>query len=163
MQRNAKQPANFATARQFSRDVAAGNLPDVSWVIGAPGGDEHPPKNVQTGQDSVADDIVNKLGESSYWGGLALFLTWDDYGGFYDHVPPPQVDAYGYGFRVPCLVISPFARKGFVDSAVNDHTSILRFIETRYGLAPLSSRDAKANPMLEAFDFQQPASSFTKI
>lgn len=163
VQRNALQSTNFATAKQFVRDAAAGNLPEVSWVIGAPGGDEHPPKNVQTGQDSVADDIVNTLGASSYWGNLALFLTWDDYGGFYDHVPPPQVDAFGYGFRVPCLVISPFARKGFVDSAVNDHTSILRFIETRYGLAPLSSRDSKANPMLEAFDFQQPARAFSKI
>ncbi|MDG6939019.1 MAG: hypothetical protein JRN39_01260, partial [Nitrososphaerota archaeon] len=137
-------------------------LAQVSWVIGAPGGDEHPPKNVQAGQDSVAGDIVNKVGASAYWNSVAIFVTWDDYGGFYDHVPPKQVDEYGYGFRVPCLVISPYSKKGFVDTAVNDHTSILRFIETRYGLPPLSTRDAAANGMMEAFDFAKPR-PFTPI
>jgi phospholipase C len=121
-------------ASQFSKDVVGGNLRQVSWVIGAAGGDEHPPKNIQTGEASVADDIVNKIGTSPFWSSVAVFATYDDYGGFYDHVAPPQVDQFGYGFRVPCLVISPFAKAGFIDSTVNDHTSILRFIELRYGL-----------------------------
>lgn len=155
--------SNFAPAASFASDVSAGNLSDVSWIIGAPGGDEHPPKDVQAGQDSVAKHIVNRLGNSGYWKTLALFITWDDYGGFYDHVAPPQVDKYGYGFRVPCLVISPYAREGYVDSTVNDHTSILRFIEERYGLSPLSTRDRAANPMLEAFDFNSPARKFVSI
>jgi phospholipase C len=135
----------------------------VSWIIGAAGGDEHPPKNIQTGEASVADGIVNLLGKSPYWGSLAVFATYDDYGGFYDHVAPPQVDQFGYGFRVPCLVISPFAKAGFIDSVVNDHTSILRFIEERYGLSSLNTRDAAANSMIEAFDFTRPARVFQPI
>lgn len=161
--RKAGLRGRFAPAQEFAKDVAAGRLPQVSWVIGAPGGDEHPPKNVAEGQDSVADSIVNSVGASPYWDRCAIFVTWDDYGGFYDHVPPPRVDEYGYGFRVPCLVISPYARKGMVDSTVNDHTSILRFIESRYGLTPLSSRDAAANPLLEAFDFSSGPRKFTSI
>jgi len=155
--------ANFAPATQFAKDLKAGKLSQVSWIIGAAGGDEHPPKNVQTGQNSVANDIVNGLGKSSFWNSLAIFVTYDDYGGFFDHVAPPQVDQYGYGFRVPCLVISPFAKAGFIDSTVNDHTSILKFIEDRYGLSPLSTRDAAANNMMEAFDFTQPARAFQPI
>jgi phospholipase C len=155
--------ANFLGASQFANDVVGGTLSQVSWIIGAAGGDEHPPKNIQTGEASVADGIVNLLGKSPYWGSLAVFATYDDYGGFYDHVAPPQVDQFGYGFRVPCLVISPFAKAGFIDSVVNDHTSILRFIEERYGLSPLSTRDAAANSMLEAFDFTKPARAFQPI
>lgn len=148
--------ANFVPASQFTADVDANALSQVSWVIGAPGGDEHPPADIQAGQDSVADDVVNKIGNSQYWGGAAVFVTWDDFGGFYDHVAPPQVDQYGYGFRVPCLVISPFAIPGFLDSVTNDHTSILKFVETRFGCSPLSTRDAAANDMTEAFDFSTP-------
>jgi phospholipase C len=155
--------ANFLGAAQFAKDVAGGKLSQVSWIIGAPGGDEHPPKNIQAGEASVADDIVNKLGDSGYWGGVAVFVTYDDYGGFYDHVAPPQVDQFGYGFRVPCLVISPFAKAGFIDSTVNDHTSILKFVEERYALSALSTRDAAANGMLEAFDFTKPARAFQTI
>ena len=155
--------ANFAGASQFPKDVQGGKLSQVSWVIGAPGGDEHPPKNIQAGEASVADDIVNKLGTSPYWSSLAVFAAYDDYGGFYDHVAPPQVDQYGYGFRVPCLAISPYAKAGFIDSTVNDHTSILRFIELRYGLSALAARDAAANGMLEAFDFTKPGRVFQPI
>jgi phospholipase C len=155
--------ANFVSAGAFTTDVEKGNLSRVSWIIGAVGGDEHPPKNVQTGQNYVASSIVNNLGTSKYWDSVAIFVAWDDFGGFYDHVAPPQVDNYGYGFRVPCLVISPYAREGFVDSTVKDHTSILRFIEDIHGLAPLSTRDAAANGMAEAFDFSQPGRAFKAI
>jgi phospholipase C len=155
--------ANFVAAGQFAKDVEANTLHQVSWIIGAPGGDEHPPKNVQAGQDSVADDIVNKVGGSPYWGASAIFITWDDFGGFFDHVAPPQVDQFGYGFRVPCLVVSPFAKPGFLDHATNDHTSILKFVETRFGLSPLSTRDAAANDMAEAFDFSQQPRAFEPI
>lgn len=154
---------NFKRAADIKSDMLAGRLAQVSWVIGAPGGDEHPSKNIQAGENSVADDIVNVLGTSPYWPSAAVFVTWDDYGGFFDHVAPPQVDEYGYGFRVPCLVISPFARTGFIDSTVNDHTSILRFIEDRFGLSPLSTRDAAANGFLEAFDFTQAPRQFVPI
>ena len=155
--------ANFKAAGSFPSDVQAGALSQVSWVIGAPGGNEHPPKNVQAGESSVADDIVNPVGRSAYWPSAAIFVTWDDYGGFFDHVVPPQVDKYGYGFRVPCLVISPYSKAGYIDSTVNDHTSILKFVETKYGLAPLSTRDAAANGLSEAFDFTRPPRPFAPI
>jgi len=154
---------NFATSKTFISDLKAGRLAQVSWITGAPGGDEHPPSSIQAGENSVANDIVNGLGASSYWDFAAIFVTWDDFGGFYDHVSPPQVDQYGYGFRVPCLVISPYAKQGFIDSAINDHSSILKFIETNFGLSSLSTRDANANNLMEAFDFSKPARSFVPI
>ncbi len=160
IQGSAAARARLKTGSAFSSDLAAGALPDVTWIIGAPGGDEHPPANVRSGQDSVVDTIVNAIGASPYWGSVAIFLTWDCYGGFYDHVPPPQVDPMGYGFRVPCLVVSPFARAGFVDHTTYDHTSILRFIEDRFGVSPLSARDAAANNMAGAFDVSAPPRPF---
>ena len=155
--------ARFAPGNRFATDLASGNLPSVSWIVGAPGGDEHPPMNVQMGQNSVSNDIVNALGASPYWPSTAIFVTWDCYGGFYDHVPPPVVDEFGYGFRVPCLIISPYARSGWIDHTVNDHTSILRFIENRFGLNPLSTRDTAANGFGEVFDFTTPARPFQPI
>lgn len=163
VQGSAAARSNLVGSAQFAKDLAAGALPDVAWVIGAPGGTEHPPANVATGSASVANDIVNPVGASPYWGSCAIFVTWDDYGGYYDHVPPPQVDADGYGFRVPCLVISPFARPGFIDHAVNEHAAILKFVETTFGLTPLAARDLAANGFSEAFDFASPARSFAPI
>jgi phospholipase C len=161
VQRTPSAKAKFAPARRFSADVAGGSLPSVAWVIGAPGGSEHPPQDVQVGQNSVVDDILNPLGRSAYWPRLAAFVTWDDYGGWYDHVAPLQVDADGYGFRVPCLIVSPYARSGFIDHALNDHTSLLRFVEKRFGATPLSKRDAAANDLSEAFDFSQAARAYS--
>jgi phospholipase C len=158
-----KKVSNFASSHSFSSDLKNGDLAQVSWIVGAPGGDEHPPANIQAGENSVADDIVNGIGASEYWNSVAVFVTWDDYGGFYDHVVPPQVDQFGYGFRVPCLIISPYSRVGFLDNVVNDHTSILRFVEDNWALSPLSSRDSNANNLLEAFDFTKPARSFIPI
>ncbi|HVC26921.1 MAG TPA: alkaline phosphatase family protein [Nitrososphaerales archaeon] len=155
--------ANFVPAAEFVTDVKDKALSQVSWVIGAPGGDEHPSSNIHVGEDSVADDVVNNLGTSPYWGSAAIFITWDCFGGFFDHVAPPEVDKYGYGFRVPCLVISPFAKQGYLDDAINDHTSILKFVESRFGLSPLSTRDAAANNLAEAFDFSQQPRSFEPI
>ncbi len=163
VQNSPSAKANFASASDFAKDVDAKALRQVSWIIGAPGGDEHPPKDVQAGQNSVADDVVNKVGSSAYWGSAAIFVTMDDFGGFFDHVAPPQVDQYGYGFRVPCLVISPYAKPGFLDNVTNDHTSILKFVEARFGLSPLSTRDAAANDMAEAFDFSRPPRQFEPI
>ena len=161
VQKNSGSKKNFSSS--FVSDVKAGDLAQVSWIIGAPGGDEHPPANIQVGENSVANDIVNSIGADSMWDSVAIFVTWDDYGGFYDHVPPPQVDQFGYGFRVPCLVISPFSKQGFVDSTTNDHTSILKFVETRFSLKPLSTRDASANDFSEAFDFSKGPRTFIPI
>ena len=91
--------------------------------------------------------------KTQYWGNTAIFLTWDDYGGFYDHVPPPEIDAYGYGPRVPMIVISPYAKADFVSHYTYDFTSVLKFIEERWGLPHLTARDDRANDMLDCFDF----------
>lgn len=162
VQSSSAAKANFVPAAQVAKDIQQGTLPQVSWVIGAPGGDEHPSANIQLGMNSVCD-LINSIGDSPMWDSIAIFVTWDDFGGFYDHVVPPQVDQYGYGFRVPCLVVSPFAKQGLVDSATNDHTSLLKFVELVHGLKPLSTRDAAANGMLEAFDFGRPARSFQPL
>ena len=91
---------------------------------------------------------------SSAWSSSAFLMTYDDWGGWYDHVIPPQVDKYGYGLRVPALLVSPYARQGFVDGTQLDFTSILKFIEQNWGIAPLATRDAAANNLLSAFDFE---------
>ncbi len=93
---------------------------------------------------------------SSAWDSSAFLLTYDDWGGWYDHVVPPQVDEFGYGPRVPALLVSPFAKTGYIDSTELDFTSILKFIETNWGVDPLwQTRDAKANTFQNAFDFTQ--------
>ena len=99
-------------------------------------------------------DLVNAVMQSKYWSNCAIIILWDDYGGFYDHVPPPRVDTYGYGFRVPALVISPYSNVGVVHTTY-DLTSLLKLIETKYNLSPLTPRDAAANSMLDCFNFSQ--------
>jgi phospholipase C len=93
--------------------------------------------------------------QSPYWNQCAIIITWDDYGGFYDHVPPQQVDAYGFGFRVPTIVISPYSQSGVIVHTVYDFTSLLKLVETAYGLGALTGRDASANTMLDCFNFTQ--------
>jgi phospholipase C len=100
-------------------------------------------------------DLVNAIMQSSAWSSTVIIITWDDYGGFYDHVAPPPVDQFGYGPRVPALVISPYARPGFCCHTTFDFTSPLKLIEERFNLKPLTSRDGEANDMLDCFDFQQ--------
>jgi phospholipase C len=89
------------------------------------------------------------------WDDTAIFITWDDYGGFYDHVPPPQVDDFGFGIRVPLLVISPYAKQGYVMHELGEFSSVLRFIEDNWGLTQLTHRDRDATPLISAFDFDQ--------
>jgi phospholipase C len=89
------------------------------------------------------------------WPTTAIVLTWDDFGGFYDHVPPPTVDGLGFGPRVPLLVISPYAKEGYVSHTVYEFASVLQLIENRFKLKALTARDVEANSLLDAFDFSQ--------
>jgi phospholipase C len=137
----------------FLADIDSGRLPAV--VFYKPVGDEneHPGyANVAAGDERVID-IIERLGKSPAWSSTAIIVTYDENGGFWDHVPPPKLDRWGPGTRVPALIISPFAKRGFVDHTLYDTTSILTLIETRYGLAPLAERDARANGLVNAFDF----------
>ncbi len=135
---------------EFFQDLANGTLPSVSFVEALY--TEHPTQDIRQGEQSVAE-LVKATMESRYWQSAAFFITWDDYGGWYDHVKPPQVDGFGYGFRVPLLLVSPYARHGYVDHTLADHTSVLKFIETLFGLPSLAQRDSKANNLIEAFNF----------
>jgi len=140
---------------QVLDDIRSGKLPQVSWVM--PQSDqqsEHPPYDIALGESWVRE-VVTAVQRSQYWSSSAIIITFDENGGWYDSVPPPQVDAYGYGFRVPTIVVSPWARHGFIDHTVSDHTSTLAFIEKLFGLPPVAHRDAVANNMMEAFDFSQ--------
>lgn len=146
---------NLAPNDQFLVDLAKGNLAQVVWVIPTEDESDHPTANVEVGQKYLVT-AINAIMQSEYWPSTAIFVTWDDYGGWYDHVAPPQVDTFGLGFRVPCLIISPYAKEGFIDHTQSEFTSILKFIETVHGLPTLTQRDAMASNMLEAFDFSQP-------
>ena len=101
-------------------------------------------------------NVLNAVMQGPDWNSTAVFVTWDDFGGFYDHLPPPQVDQFGLGPRVPMLIISPYAKPGYVSHAVYDHTSVLKFVEKRYDLPALTPRDASADAMLDSFDFTRP-------
>ena len=139
---------------EYERDLQNGTLPAVSYIVPS-GLSEHPPGNVTAGQEFGAS-LVTALMRSDSWDSSMFVLTHDDWGGYYDHVSPPQVDADGYGFRVPAIFISPYARSGTVDHTTYDYTSILRFVEENWGVAPLSARDASANSIGAALDLNQP-------
>ena len=139
---------------QYYTDLHDGTLPEVAYI--APSGpSEHPPSNIASGQAFIGT-MINALIASHEWKSSAFLLAYDDWGGWYDHVKPPQVDRYGYGFRVPALLVSPYAKRGFVDHTTLDFTSILRFIEDNWGLKPVSTRDAHAKSIASAFDFTRP-------
>jgi phospholipase C len=137
----------------FLADIDGGRLPAV--VFYKPVGDEneHPGyADVASGDERVVD-IIERLRKSPLWAGTAIIVTYDENGGFWDHVPPPKLDRWGPGTRVPALIISPFAKRRFVDHTPYDTTSILKLIEARHGLAPLAERDARADGLVNAFDF----------
>jgi phospholipase C len=151
---NPKMFANIVPMEQFYEDVRRGTLPSVSYIVPS-GSSEHPPGSIKAGETFVRT-IVNAVMRSSSWSSSAFMWQYDDWGGWYDHVRPPQVDAHGYGFRTPALLVSPYARKGHIESKTMDFTSILKFIEDNWGLEPLAERDRKANSLAPAFDFTQP-------
>jgi len=162
----------------FMSQAAAGTLPEVAFVDpdttheNSDGNDEHPPADIHIGQ-KFASDIVHAVMSSPQWAHTALFITWDEHGGFYDHLPPPAAcvpdnvapilgtttqDTMSYpfdhyGIRVPLIVVSPFAKKGYVGHTTYDHTSILRFIEAKFKVPALTARDANADAMMDLFDF----------
>jgi phospholipase C len=139
--------------RAFEAAIATGTLPAVSFVKPDGANNEHPGYTNLFGGEVRSAALIEKLMHSRLWSSTAMIVTYDENGGFWDHVPPPMLDRFGDGTRVPAIVISPFARRHYVDHTVYDTTSILAFIERRFGLAPLTHRDASASPMLGAFDF----------
>jgi phospholipase C len=129
-----------AKRADYLADLKHGRLPQVSFVIPSflRGQDEHPPANIQLGM-GIQQELVTALQASSAWDSSVYIITYDESGGFFDHVPPPQLDAYGLGIRVPTWIISPFAKNAHVEGTLYEHSSILKFIETVFGLPPLAS------------------------
>jgi phospholipase C len=136
------------------RHIREDRLPPVTWVTPRFEVSEHPEYSFCWGENWTTK-VLNAIMESPMWKHTAVFLTWDDYGGFYDHVPPPQVDVYGFGIRAPMLVISPFAKHGHVSHELSEFSSVVRFIEDNWGLPRLAERDRMATPLLDSFDFEQ--------
>ncbi len=126
------------TEDDYKDDLQAGTLPEVSFLITEELISEHPPTDIQSGQQKMSE-VIQALMSSSSWISSAFFLTYDESGGFFDHVAPPQLDAYGLGMRVPMLVISPYAKRGYVSGQLYEHSSILKFIERRFKLSSLAT------------------------
>jgi phospholipase C len=155
-------PANFL------EDLRTGGLPEVSWLVPPSIYDEHPGagKSVCAGENWTVKQL-NALMRSRYWRSTVVVVVWDDFGGFYDPVVPPHLDILGLGPRTPALIISPYARGGdsrlggFVDHTTYEFSSVLRFMELLHGLDPLTERDANADPLSGALDFEEP--NFEKL
>jgi phospholipase C len=122
------QLGNVQNVSAFLADARAGTLPAVSWIVPDQAHSDHPPASIAAGQAYVTQ-LINSVMRSPQWRSTAIFLTWDDWGGFYDHVRPPTVDSNGYGIRVPSLVISPYARRGFIDHQTLSFDAMNKFIE----------------------------------
>ncbi len=140
--------ANFVT------DAQNGNLPAVSWLVPDTADSDHAPSSVCTGENWIVKQI-NAVMQGPDWNTTAIFLTWDDFGGFYDHAVPANADYWGFGPRVPMIIISPYARAATVVHTQYEFSSVLRFIEKRFGLSTLTSRDLNASDMTDAFNFTQ--------
>jgi phospholipase C len=144
-------------------DIANNQLPSVSWVIPAGKNSDHAGQAATTGGPSWVASIVNAIGNSPYWANTAIFVTWDDWGGWYDHVPPPKVvddgmswgSGYVYGSRVPLIVISPYAKAAYISHVNHDFGSILRFTEETFGLSPVGYADLYADDLSDCFDLNQ--------
>ena len=164
------QLSDVQTIDHFYADAKAGNLPAVSWIVPNGAVSEHPPGLVSAGQTYVTT-LINTIMNTPAWSSTAIFLTWDDWGGFYDHVVPPVVDTAGYGLRVPGLVISPYARQGYIDHQTLSQDAYVKFIEDDFlggaRLDPKTDGRPDSRPVVREnlpqlgdlvsdFDFNQP-------
>jgi phospholipase C len=140
---------------RYYRDLRNGALPDVAYIAPS-GASEHPPGSLATGQRFVRG-LVNALMASEQWNSSAFMMAYDDWGGWYDHVRPPHRDTQGDGFRVPAMLVSPYAREHVIVHTALDFTSILKFIEQNWRLRPLTRLDKNAGSLLGAFNFSKPA------
>jgi phospholipase C len=139
---------------QILSDISNGQLANVSWVIPSGRSSDHPVNTDGSGPSWVAS-IVNAIGNSQYWDNTVILITWDDWGGWYDHVAPTVINSYEYGFRVPLIVVSPFAKQGYISHVTHDFGSILKFIEEVYHLPSLGYADALADNLSDCFDFHR--------
>jgi phospholipase C len=147
--------SNVRDLANFSTDLAAGKLPTVSFVQPGPTHSMHPALGVPLA-DGITwlDGFIRQVQANPVWSNTAIVVIWDSSGGWWDHVPPPQVDAQGYGARVPMIVISPFAKKNFISHMQMDNVSILKFIQATFGLPALNARNQLGNDLSDMFSFE---------
>ncbi len=147
-------------AQQFVTDAQAGNLPSISYVYPPDPLSEHPLDNVAQGMQWTVEQ-VNAVVKGGLWPKTVIFISWDDWGGWYDHITPPNVEnwtdgtQFRYGSRVPCLVMSPYTKAGYISKAMHSFVSIVRFCEENCGLPTINQRDATADNLADCFDFGQ--------
>ena len=154
---------------QVLTDIQSGNLAAVSWVIPSAQESDHAGSNNGSGPSWVAS-IVNAIGNSEYWSNTAIFIAWDDWGGWYDHIAPTIIDdgvswgsGYVYGFRVPLIVVSPYAKTQYISHVNHDFGSILKYIEQNFGLGSLGNADVSADNLSDCFDYNQTPLTFQTI
>ncbi len=146
----------------FFSDVSKGKLRDVTWITPTCANSDHAGCASSTGPSWVAS-LVNAVGKSKYWDSTAIFVFWDDYGGWYDPEPPAKLDYDGLGVRIPMLIVSAYAKAGYVSHTHYEHGSILKFAEDTFGLASLSASDKRATAPDDAFDFNKPPRKFETV
>jgi len=146
---------NVVDDSRFLQDLKAGQLPAVSWLIPDVADSDHPAAGSICRGENWTVQIMNAIQQSPEWKHTAVVITWDDFGGFYDHVPPPHVDLYGLGPRVPALVISPWVKPGTIEHSTLEFASVLRTIERIWNVRPLTARDRNASDLLGMFRFDQ--------
>jgi phospholipase C len=151
-----------APSNAVLKDVSGGRLADVVWVTPSAKASDHAGTTNGSGPSWVAS-VVNEIGKSRYWSDTVIFVTWDDWGGWYDHVPPPQYNSYELGFRVPLVVISPYAKQHYVSHVQYEFGSILRFTEETFGLGSLGTTDVRSNDLSDCFNFDAPPARFEPI
>jgi phospholipase C len=162
-----RQSSEYATnvitpPSQLLTDIAQNRLASVVWVTPTARASDHANITDGSGPSWVAS-IVNAIGQGPYWNQTAIFVTWDDWGGWYDDVAPQQYNAYELGFRVPLLVIAPYAKQGFVSHKQHEFGSILKFVEQTFNLGSLGTTDMRADNLADCFDFSKPPRKFKRI
>ena len=158
IRRSAQWHTNVVTPDQFLADATANALPNVAWITTETALSEHPPNDICSGENLTVE-FINAVMNSPDWDSTVIFVLWDDFGGWYDHVQPPVVDQLGLGPRVPMLIISPWTKAGYIEHRTLEFSSVVRFIEQVYRLPFLTHRDADSADLWDAFDFSQAPSA----
>jgi phospholipase C len=151
----------ISPSRRVLVDINHGELAQVTWIVPDFSHSDHPGSGSE-GPDWVAS-IVNAIGNSPYWNSTAIFITWDDWGGWYDHVSPTKVDDMGPGFRVPLLIVSPYAKQGYISHHFHEASGFIAFIEHNFDLGTLGERDAGTDAFSDCFDYTQTPLAFMVI
>ncbi len=148
---------------QFFTDIQNGNLAQVTWIMPALSYSDHAGYGSGAdGPDWVAN-LVNAIGSSPFWDSTVIFISWDDWGGWYDHVPPPQVDAMGLGSRVPLIIVSPYAKHAYISETTHEFSGFLTYTEETFNLGNLGQRDVKADDFADCFDYTQTPQPYTAV